>query len=91
MNVLQQFQGFLLPLLLVAAMYFLVIVPQKKREKAAREMLESLKVGNEIITIGGMVGKIVNINEDEVTIETNFEKTQLRFKKWSIKEVLKAA
>ena len=91
MDFLAQYQGFLLPLLLVLTMYFLIIVPQRKREKMAKEMIGSLKEGVSVVTIGGVVGKIVKINDDEVTIETSIEKTQLKFKKWSVKEILKSA
>ena len=71
----------------VGVMYLLVFRPQKKREKKAREMVESLKVGDKVTTIGGVYGKIVNIKDDEVTIETSVEKTKLVFKNWAVKEV----
>jgi len=80
----------LLPLVLMfALMYVILIVPQKKREKKTREMLNSLEVGNKIVTIGGITGKIINIKDDEVTIETGIERTKIQFKKWAIKEVEK--
>jgi len=52
-------------------MYLMVYRPQKKREKREREMRESLKVGDKIVTIGGICGKIINIKDDEITIETS--------------------
>lgn len=70
-----------------ALMYFMIIMPQKKRDKAAKQLMESLKVGSSITTIGGIVGKILNIKDDEVVIETSVEKTQIKVKKWAIKEV----
>ncbi|HHV98531.1 MAG TPA: preprotein translocase subunit YajC [Clostridiaceae bacterium] len=73
----------------IVIMYLIIFLPQKRRDKKAREMLNSLQVGNEVITIGGVAGKIINIKDDEVTIETSVEKTQLVFKKWAIKEVIK--
>lgn len=80
----------LLPLILMfGLMYVILIVPQRKREKKTREMLNSLEVGNKITTIGGITGKIINIKDDEVTIETGIEKTKVQFKKWAIKEVEK--
>ena len=50
-------------------------------------MVESLKVGDKVTTIGGVYGKIVNIKDDEVTIETSVEKNKLVFKNWAVKEV----
>jgi len=76
-------------IVLFVAMYFILILPQKRREKKTREMLDSLKVGDKIVTIGGIDGKIINIKDDEVTIETSVEKTQIVFKKWAVKEVIR--
>ena len=52
-------------------------------------MLEALQVGNEVVSIGGISGKIVNIKDDEVTVETGVERAKVNFKKWAIKEVIK--
>jgi preprotein translocase subunit YajC len=52
-------------------------------------MLDSMQVGHQVITIGGITGKIVNIKDDEVTIETGVERAKINFKKWAIKEVIK--
>lgn len=68
-------------------MYLLVFRPQKKREKKAREMIDSLRVGDKVVTIGGVYGKIINIKDDEVTIETGVEKNKIVFKNWAVKEV----
>lgn len=66
--------------------YFLLIRPQKKREKTDRMMRNSLEQGDNIVTIGGIVGKIVLIKEDsdEITIETSNDRTKLTFKKWCV-------
>jgi preprotein translocase subunit YajC len=69
-----------------ALMYFMIFLPNKRKEKKAREMINSMVVGSNATTIGGVTGKIVNIKEDEVTIETSIEKTKIDFKKWAIKE-----
>jgi len=69
------------------AMYFLMIRPQKKREREARDMLSKLEVGNKIVTIGGIVGEIIKVEDDEVTISTSTEKTQMVFVKEAIKQV----
>lgn len=73
--------------ILFGVMYVIVILPQKKKEKKSREMISALKVGEVVVSIGGVAGKIVNIKDDEITIETSVEKTQIVFKKWAIKEV----
>jgi len=74
-------------ILVFVAMYAILIIPQRRREKKTREMLNALKVGDVITTIGGLRGKIINIKDDEVTIESSVEKTQIVFKKWAVKEV----
>ena len=71
----------------LGVMYLLIFRPQKKREKKTREMLDALSVGDEVVTIGGISGKVINMKDDEITIETGIEKTKLNFKKWGIKEV----
>ena len=77
-----------LPMILIfVVMYVILILPQKKREKKTREMLDALHVGNNVTTVGGIYGKVINIKDDEVTIESGVEKTRLNFKKWAIKEV----
>ncbi|HOA55228.1 MAG TPA: preprotein translocase subunit YajC [Clostridiales bacterium] len=73
----------------ILMMYLLIFLPQKRRDKKAKAMLDSMQVGNEVITIGGVSGKIINIKDDEVTIETGVEKAKINFKKWAIKEVIK--
>ncbi len=76
-------------ILLFGLMYVLLILPQKKKEKKTREMIESSIVGDKVISIGGICGKIVNIKDDEITIETGNERTKVTVKKWAIKEVEK--
>ncbi len=73
----------------VAIMYLLIFLPQKKRDKKAKAMLDALQVGNMIVTIGGISGKVINIKDDEVTIETGVEKAKINVKKWAVKEVIK--
>jgi preprotein translocase subunit YajC len=68
-------------------MYLLIFLPQKKRDKKAKAMLNSLEVGSSVTTIGGITGTIVNIKDDEVTVETSVEKTKINFKKSAIGQV----
>ena len=78
------------PLMLVAMIavfYFLMIRPQKKQEKEAQEMRDSLAVGDEVTTIGGIIGEIVSIKDETVTIETSKASTKIRFLKTAIRSV----
>ncbi|HLR34199.1 MAG TPA: preprotein translocase subunit YajC [Tissierellales bacterium] len=86
----QALQPFIMPIALIAMMYFLMIRPQKKKEKERSEMLGSLKVGDEILTIGGIYGKIVVLKEDMLTIEVGKGKTKLDISKWAIGSVTKS-
>lgn len=73
---------------IIAVFYFLLIRPQKKQEKKNREMLASLKVGDDVISIGGIKGKIRKIKDDIVVIETGSDKTPIEFEKTAIKGVV---
>lgn len=73
---------------MIAIFYFLLIRPQKKKEKETRMMLNDMRPGDEIITIGGIMGNIVSIKEDRVVIETGANRTKLTFEKGAIKTVL---
>ncbi|MDO5300896.1 MAG: preprotein translocase subunit YajC [Tissierellia bacterium] len=79
-----------LPLVaMIAVFYFGIIRPNKKKEKAAEDMRDNLKVGDEIITIGGMTGKIIQVKEDVVVFETTGMKTRIELMKWGIQQVTK--
>ncbi|HEX2947282.1 MAG TPA: preprotein translocase subunit YajC [Clostridia bacterium] len=79
--------GYLVFFILI--MYLMIFLPQKRRDKKAKAMLDAMQVGNQVTTIGGVTGKIINIKDDEVTIETGVEKAKITFKKWAVKEVVK--
>lgn len=80
----------LLPLiLLVVVFYFMLIRPQQKRDKETRQMLEALKVGDNITTIGGIYGKIISMKDEVLTVETGADKTKLVIARWAVKEVEK--
>lgn len=66
--------------------YFLMIRPQKKKEKEQKEMRDNIQIGDEIMTIGGIVGFVVKRTEDTVVIETGGDKSKLRIKIWAIQE-----
>ena len=76
-----------LMVLLIAMIYFMMIRHQKKKEKADKEMRDSLCVGDEVITIGGIIGKVEKINEKSVIISTSAGKNKIEFLKSAIASV----
>ncbi len=71
----------------ILAMWFFMIRPQKKQEKEAAQMRDNLRVGDEVTTIGGIVGKIVSVREETVVLETTKDKTHIRFLRAAIRSV----
>lgn len=69
------------------AMYFIMIRPQKKAEKEANDMRNNLEVGDEITTIGGIIGRIVSIKEETCVIETSRDGTKIRILKAAVRNV----
>ncbi len=76
----------ILPALLII-MYFFMIRPQKKQEKETNQMRNNLAVGDEVTTIGGIIGKVVSIKEETCVIETAHERTKIRILKTAISRV----
>ena len=74
----------------VLVFYILIIRPQKKQERQVVEMRENVSVGDEIITIGGIIGKVTRVKEDEITIEVGSDKSKLNLKKFALREVTKS-
>ena len=75
----------LLPLIImIALMYFLMIRPENKRKKQADEMRSNLKKGDQITTIGGIVGKIVHVTEENIVIETSDDRVRMELAKWAV-------
>lgn len=77
----------LMIVVMLAFFYFFLYRPQKKQEKATNKMREELEVGDEITTIGGIIGEIVSIKGETVTIETSKERTKIRILKDAVKVV----
>ncbi|NLB50956.1 MAG: preprotein translocase subunit YajC [Clostridiaceae bacterium] len=73
--------------LIVGVMYFFTIRPQKKREKKLKETIASMRPGDKVMSIGGIVGQVANITDDEVSIYTSADRTMLTFKKTAISTV----
>ena len=79
------FMSMILPLvILIAVFYFLLIRPENKKKKAAAKMPYELAVGDEITTIGGIVGTICQVKEDTIVIETSADRVRIEFTKWAI-------
>ena len=76
-------------ILIFAAMYFILIRPQRKKQKEEDAMRSSIEIGDDVTTIGGIVGKVIAIRDDDETfvLETGSDKTRIRFKKWAISSV----
>lgn len=75
---------------IIAIFYFLMIRPQKKKEKQTRDMIDAIQIGDDILTIGGIRGTVARIKDDRFFIETSKqEKTVIEIEKWAIKDVLK--
>ncbi|MDO4545551.1 MAG: preprotein translocase subunit YajC [Bacillota bacterium] len=79
----------ILPLvILLAVMYFLLIRPQKKREKEVNAMRSSVQVGDEIVTIGGICGKIVKTKEESLVIQVGADKVKFEIMRWAVSKVV---
>lgn len=74
--------------LMIGLMYLMVFLPEKKRKKKYQQMLDSLNVNDEVMTRGGVVGKIINIKDDYVILESGPDKTRLKFTKNAIGDVV---
>ena len=64
---------------MVALMYFMVLRPQKKRQKEEQDMRDSIQIGDEIVTIGGIMGRVVTVKDDSIVIETGTDRTKIKF------------
>ena len=70
--------------LMIVVMYFILIRPQRKKQKEEAKMRDNLQVGDEIVTIGGIVGKVVSMKEDSLLIETGADRDKVRIMKWAV-------
>ena len=78
----------LLPMILIfVVFYFMLIRPQRKKDKEAQNMLKNLKVGDRVCTIGGFYGTIVRIKDDVLTIEIGEAKNQAMIARWAVRSV----
>ena len=77
-------EGLIMIVVMIAILYFLMIRPEQKRKKQAMEMRNSLKKGDMITSIGGIVGRVVTVNDDTIIIETSEDRVRMELTKWAI-------
>ena len=70
--------------LMIAIFYFMLIRPENKRKKEAEQMRSAVKTGDKIVTIGGIVGTVVNVKESRIVIETGADQVRIELEKWAI-------
>lgn len=85
-----QWGSLIMMLLIFVVFYVVLILPQKKQEKKQRAMIDALKPGDEVVTIGGIYGNVVSVKEDAVVIETSSDKTKIKMAKSSISRCVNA-
>ena len=69
---------------MLAVFYFMLIRPENKRKKEAEQMRSAVKTGDKIVTIGGIVGTVVNVKESRIVIETGADQVRIELEKWAI-------
>ena len=77
-------------LLMLVAFYFILIRPQRKKEKKDAEMRKNIQVGDEIVTAGGIVGIVCKLEEETLVIETGGDRSKLRIKRWAVSQNIDA-
>ncbi len=81
---LEMLTSFLPLILIIAVFYFVMIRPENKRKKEAEEMRAAMKVGDQVTTIGGIVGTVVSVKDDKFVIETSADQVRIEFQKWAL-------
>ncbi len=76
--------GIIMLVVMFALMYFIMIRPQKKRQKEEQKMRDDVRVGDQITTIGGIMGRVVTVREDSLVIETGADRNKITVKKWAL-------
>ncbi len=84
MEGLGSYSGIIMIVLLFGVFYFFLIRPENKKKKKLQEMRTNLQVGDQITTIGGIVGKIVSIKDDMITFETGEDRVRVQIMRWAI-------
>ncbi len=79
-----QYGGIIMLVLLLVLMYFFIMRPQKKKQQEEQKMRDGVRVGDQITTIGGIMGRVVTVREDSLVIETGADRNKLTVKKWAL-------
>ena len=74
--------------IMLVAMYFLMIRPQRKKQKEEKQMRENLQVGDEVVTIGGIYGRVISLKEDSMVIESKSDHSKLTVARWALQQNL---
>ena len=74
----------LMMVLMVVIFYFILIRPENKRKKEAQKMREAVKVGDKVVTIGGIVGTVVSVKDERFVMETSADQVRIEFEKWAL-------
>ena len=74
----------LMMVIMVAIFYFILIRPENKRKKEAQKMREAVKVGDKVVTIGGIVGTVVSVKDERFVMETSADLVRIEFEKWAL-------
>ena len=80
----EQYSGIIMIVVMIAIFYFLLIRPESKRKKQAQQMRDSLKKGDMITSIGGIVGRVVHVTENTIVIETSEDRVRMELTKWAV-------
>lgn len=75
---------------MLLVMWLLMIRPEKKKQKKIEEMRKALSVGDVVVTIGGIMGRVVHVTDEDITIESGEDRVRIQLKKWAISNNVKA-
>ena len=79
-----QYGGILMLVLMFVLMYFFIMRPQKKKQQEEQKLRDNVRVGDQVITIGGIMGRVVTVREDSLVIETGADRNKMTVKKWAL-------
>lgn len=82
--IFQQYGGIIMLVVLFALMYLFVLRPQQKKQKEEQKLRDDVRVGDQITTIGGIMGRVVTVREDSLVIETGADRNKMTIKKWAL-------
>ena len=84
---MEQYASLIMLVAVFVLMYVVMILPQKRKEKKTKEMINAIVPGDTLTTIGGITGKVVAVKEDGIVIETGSDRTKITILKWAVRDV----